>query len=250
MNIENGKRARKSEASDFLSFKDNWQDVWRAHPQVTDAMYRIVAGIAKHLNHKTRKTWVGTRKLARECGKSRGSTDRLLGKLEALGVFTREPGRSGLAVKENSSIYTPGFPAYRTPSLSPVQDSWGNGHRTPGDTTQDSKLESSTFTIPIDSSYAARTACAPDGAPLSPQASQASKGESGEAREGKQEVPPPSVSGVERMVRPSPWSDSPPYLPSVTNGGYSASRVLPGEYFGPVVSRPRAQGIWATAGSS
>jgi hypothetical protein len=60
-------------------------------------------------------------------------------------------------------------------------------------------------------------------------------------------LPPPSVSGVERTL---PWSPSPPFLPSGNLNGYSASRVLPGEYFGPVVSRPRPSGIWATAGSS
>jgi len=67
-----------------------------------------------------------------------------------------------------------------------------------------------------------------------------SQRESEEAREASK-VPPPPASGVERTVRPLPWSPSPSFLPSGNLNGYSARPLLSGaELFGiPGLSRPR-----------
>ena len=279
MNIGNGKRARKYNDQPFFDWWRNLHPVERGtkankelfysrkhqwEAQITalparllpHASYRVLRSIIDLLTFETDDiaeagtARVSLRTLAKRCAMSPGAVNRAIKPAETLGIIRVE--RSAEAGSHDAcNIYMPLNIAPSGLALSPDKASSGLKSEVP----QDSNSPSSGLTMsptpftPYRIFSPSVGGLTPDGSPP-PSASQESKeGESETAREASK-VPPPSVSGVARAVGPSPWSDSPPFLPSGNLNGYSARHLSGAELFG-IPGLSRRPPTWgATAGSS
>ena len=108
---------RKSKYAPFYGWKEQWQNLVRASRLLTPANKNVLNGVAKNLDKNVWTATVGIKKLAKQCGTSRGAILRAIKAGEGLGLLRVTHGKGGRY--DDCNAYVPLIPGSPIPPEAP-----------------------------------------------------------------------------------------------------------------------------------